>query len=703
MVGQRALSLSLTLALIATLMVPAASAWQLPRPYESETSAAEPASAWTMWMSPGLHVKGGVASVAGSLQASVACAVGDLTGDGVADLVVQAQETASGAVTLQALAGPGFTQVVWRQVGAAGRVLACVPDIDLDGTADVVLQVAAEAQAAASTAGTTAQQSTQHAMQIVSGATGAVMMARTAVDTASGTAQAAGDAVVTAGSQATAALLPAAAGAAAFVQTEVTQGALPVPLPVPVPGVPIDSLTATAESSVKAAILDAQGQVSAVIEVAAPATQVLALAPVPMGGLPNVAVLTQQAISPAAEVAMHLSTLTLYNADGTLAWTTDLAATASGGLPILLPQAGDVNLDGIPDLIVNTVETGVGTVPAAGFSVLSGLDGSVLVTSGEAVSGLMAAVPLGTLPTGDVLLQVEAAVGASTMTISALAGTGDALWSITVDAAAQPLNAAIDGYTGDITGFTDLTGDAVADVGVLVHTEAGAALQVFDGITGAVAWNTTLQGVLDVVAVAQGTLKGGIASAGAGTTTDLLVVADTAAAAAESAGATAGAAASGAAAVATEPALTLLDGATGQVEWTVTTTSSAAGAVQVAVQAAGDLDADMVQDLLVTIVPVDALAAEAGAAAGVEGGAATAAASLIALSGRTGGTLYLNATGSGAPIASAAAVSLAQGPAYEGHAASVPEEAVATSPTPVVGLLAVLLVGLAAGLRRRRL
>jgi len=353
---------------------------------------------------------------------------------------------------------------------------------------------------------------------------------------------------------------------------------------------PLDSITSTAQSTVKMVVLDAQGEVAATINIDAPGVNPLALAPIPIGGgIPDVAALTEQASAPIGEVSGQVSKLSLFNPDGSLAWAVDLAASA--GVPMLVPGIGDLNLDGVPDLAVNTVQQGVSAAPSAAFQILFGVDGSTLLSSAAPIDGLLAAVPLGSLPTGAAILQVKHLAGSATTELSALDVAGAAKWTASIDAAAMPLNAALDEFTQDVKGFTDLTGDGVPDVGVGVAGATSMAIKVIDGATGQIAWNATIDGATQAVPLLMATAGPMVKAAQAGATTALAVV---------STGA--------------NPAITLLDGATGKVEWTVKTVSSLASTAkaQVTLQAAGDLDKDGVQDILAVVSQVPAAGMQAG-------------------------------------------------------------------------------------------
>lgn len=634
------------LLLLATLAVPAAAAWSVTFDAPAQPPDAPPSyAAWTTdLLAPRPRAFPGDAAAA--LVSAIGCALGDVTGDGIADLLVLAADPVGGVQKLQALAGPGFQEVLWEKAALAGQILQCAPDLDLDGTLDPILHILGETTGTA--AGGAVSQAQQQVQQVLSGVNGVAMVGRTAADTVTGVGSTATGAATGVAQQTTSTLLPAAAGAAAFLQTSATTAALPIPAGLPVPPLPVDALTATLTSAAELQILDSAGAVVATISIDEAGVNPLALAPVPLtGGLPDVAVLTQ-ALAPVQQAAAGVPQLALYAADGTLAWATELPA--STGLPLLVPQAGDLDLDGVGDLVVTTVQQGVEQVPGAAFQVISGIDGSLLFDSGPAVSGLLTALPLGMLPGGAALLQVASLDAAQGLALSALDGAGSVLWSIDIDGLAVPVNAAPDAHTGDITGFTDLTGDAIPDVAVAVQEGADLALQAIDGATGEIVWNTTLSAVQSVVPVAVQTLGDAASLAG-----DAPAVAGLAGSgvAAVQAGATSALLALGTSA--TEATMALVDPVTGAVRWFATAAVPAGSQLaSLSATTAGDLDADGVQDLLVTANFNATRGADASAASGGSSSRSEASSdggvspgSVSAVSGATGQSMYASSAEQG--------------------------------------------------------
>ena len=588
---------SVPLALLAVAglvaLAPSVSAWSLaPEPPVPSTSTPDfdaVRHAWTLGMAPSAFPS----DLSNAALATTGCALADVSGDGVADLLVLVTDPVNGTAQLRALAGPTFQDVLWRQSSTLDRVLRCAPDLDADGQLDPVLQLLGNATGASS--GPAVDEARQQVQRILDGATGQALVGR--VDPSSTTGAAAGSAAT---AQSTvSALMPAAEGTAAYLQTQASTMLAQAPAQVPpVPGAPpLDTLGGNVSEAASLQILDEAGAVLSEVSIAEAGVQPLALSPVPLtAALPDVAVLTR-AGGGAAAAAGGVPQLALYAADGTQAWVRELPP--SSGIPVLLPRAGDLDLDGVGDLIVSTAHTGSDAMPGAAYQVLSGVDGHTLFDSGPAVTGLVAAVPLGDVGDGPAVLQAMADSASDNLTLSALDGAGDALWSVELDALAVPVNAAIDPFTGDVLGFTDLTADGVPDVAVATQAAQGLVLQAVDGASGSVAWARTLADVdrvvpvdIPVAAVQDAAARaqqaaGDVASAAKGQVEDVRSGAQSALLAFGN--------------TSTGAVLQLVDPLTGQVQWASNATLQAASRLShLDVQAAGDLDADGIQDLVVT-------------------------------------------------------------------------------------------------------
>ncbi|HUR61532.1 MAG TPA: hypothetical protein VM286_04130 [Candidatus Thermoplasmatota archaeon] len=607
------------------------------------------------------------ADAAAPVNAALACALGDLNVDGHADLLVRAA-AANGEVSLKALAGPAFTDVLWKKVTSAQAVLHCAADLDADAVADPVLRLAGQAVSQVpNAAGAVADGTTHVALQTLSGVSGAVQVSRVVTESATGVAQAG----VSVGSQAAAQLLPAAQGAVALLQTK-SQAAVGAVLGA-IPALPVAGIAASPAASASLQVLDVAGNIVGTVEVNTPGVTPLALATIPAGALPAVVSLTTTATSSLGDMAAQVPRLSLFNADGSLAWAIDLAATT--GSSVLVPRIGDLDLDGVVDLAVETVTSAQDPVTMAKVTLVSGADGAILATT-QVTGGLSAVLPLGQVKGAAELLLATAAKGAdASIALSALDGAGRVLWTAALPALSFPANLALDAHTGDAIGFTDLTGDGIPDIGAATVQGNALAVSVLDGLTGKVAWAAKVADATDVLAIprtaigavggvaksAQG-LAGPVLASAAGQASDLLAIGGSG-----------------------HVSLSLLRGLDGQVVWTVT--NKAASSLTAIVQSAGDLDADGVADLLLTTASD---AAEAAGSAGVAAGA-----QVHAISALTGLTLAANASVDGKlpdPL------SLVKGPAYPVLGA---QAASGSKVSPGAGLGGLAVVGLAALLRRR--
>lgn len=632
---------------------PSATAWTLDTPTTDSISAE--ARAWTDTAPRAGSPAGPYASGA---EAAITCALGDVNGDDFGDLLVLLRETADGPLLTQARAGPDFTTVLWEVPSTAERTVRCAPDITGDGVADPVTSLASQADGGS---GAVDDRSVDRAMQVVDGTTGDALMHRQHQDSHQGTGS--GEAGVAANSSATAQLLPASASAQAYLQTEVQQSSL-----TGLPGaLPVTSLTGTARETAEMQLLNAQGAVVGTINIDEPGVDPMAMAPVPIGtGLPDVAVLTAKTATPVEEATERVPTLSRYNPDGSLAWSVDLDATQ--GVPMLAPQAGDLNMDGVQEIIVTTAESGVQARASAQYQVLSGLDGQALFDSGAPADGVVAALPLGSLPDGTpALLSAQEVSGAGNLTLTALDASGEAAWSVDVQSGAAPINLARDAYTGDPVGFTDLSGDQVPDVATAIAESEGLVVTAVNGTSGAVDWTTTVTGAERIVPVsAVADARAAVTAGVAASPTDLLAIGT------DSAG----------------QVMTLVHGASGEVVWRVTAQiPEETELASVAAQAAGDLDADGIQDVVATVT----LNTSTGVGQ-----------SIHVMSGFNGSTSWSAPVD---PTQAVADLSSETGPAFEerAQAASGGEEEGGDSPSvPTMALVATLVAAAVVARRLRR-
>lgn len=632
------------------------------------------ASAWSLSAAPVRPFEAATALPTASVHGAVACVLGDVNLDGHTDLLVRTVD-AAGRAQFDALAGPDFQAAIWSHVASAQSMLQCAADIDADAVADPILAIAGQASAQLPAG----QQQAQLVLQTLSGATGAVAVTRSITAGATG---AAADGVAQAQQVASGFLMPAASGALAEVTTKATVVTGLVPMGVPA----IPALDAQAAASATLRLLDATGRVAGTVTIDSPDVQPLALAPVAGAALPQVAALTATAVSQVEGAAAQVPTLSLYNADGTLAWAVELAATT--GVPSLVPGIGDLDLDGVPDLLVQTVTGSVDQVPAAALTAVSGLDGHVLFATAE-VSGWVAALPLGQVHDATAILQAAQATAESAIQISALDGAGQVLWTAEVAAESFAANLAFDAFTGELSGFTDLTGDAVPDVAAAVAVGSGLALTVIDGASGKVAWAAEVAGATDiraiasVAATAQAQAEGAVSTATglAGTVTPQL--------------ATLAGQASDLVAVSGTGVLnvSVIRGLDGAVAWSATATLPASQGL-LDVQSAGDVDGDGQVDLLLSVGPVSA---DASADAG-EATDAVAGAQAYVLSSVSGATVL--ATQVAGEVTGLLEFLLQEGPAYAKSVDVESSGTVKASPGAGIGIIAAVL-GLALVLRRR--
>lgn len=606
------------------------------------------ASAWQLTPAPRV-LSNPVDSTASTATTAAACVLGDVNKDTNPDLLLRAVD-AAGHVRLTALAGPDFRQAVWSKVVQAGAILQCAPDLDGDGIADPVLSIAS---AATSSVPGAVDSSQQVLLQTLSGASGLVQVSRSVTIAATGAASSG----LALASQASAQLVPVPGQALALVQSQIKGAALPA-LPA-VPGLPLGALAATAQATASLQVLGAAGQVVGTVTVDAPGVVPLALAAVPAGGLPQVVSLTARAVSPVQQLAAQVPTLSLFNVDGTLAWAVDLSATT--GIVALLPQPGDLNLDGVPDLLVSTTSTVQG-VAASQVTAVSGLTGQVLFVT-QAVQGAVEALPLGQLNGVTALLQASASASGG-ITLKALDGAGKVLWSVDVAGAARAANLAVDAATGDLVGFTDLTGDGAPDIGIATSSQGSLNITVLDGVSGQVAWTASVQGVDTVTAVAHKAAAGASSALAtvAGEASDLIAVGGHG-----------------------QLTVTLIQGTTGLVEWSASAATSAD--LVASVSAAGALTGTA-QDLLITVTQASSQASSA---------ATDATAQVYALSSTTGATIMANATATAGGLLQ---LLVTPGPAYSRPLASTGTDVVHAAPAAGVLVLAAVLV--AAFVARRR-
>ena len=499
-------------------------------------------------------------------RADVVCALGDVDADGSADILVRTrgsrgngagngQGEGNGGVRMRALAGPEFQRVLWTVPLDEATLLRCAPDVNGDAVADPVTEAVVVPEPtlplpvgeiiASEAAPITAE---------VNGTTGQPIVAiETTESTTSIEVAPLGPGIVTTGATSDATLEPAALDMILHVVVETTS----VEAVVPVLGGDVGSET----TSVSIEVLDASGTSQGTIAPADPAAQIVEFAPAPGEGATNVVVLTTVDAASSSGAGPQRPTTSLYAPDGGIVWSHEHETTT--GEPILVPNAGDVDGDGTQDIIVVVTSPELGVGGPSTIEVLSGDDGTQ-VYSDAATEGDIAALPLGnvTPSAGDEILVVEQSAPDAPIVVTCVDRAGAACWSAELPAGAAPVNARTDPFSGEITGFEDLTGDGVPDVAVAIADGTGSSIQVVDGASGEIAWTAPVPAGSSVVVLA--TPEG----------SDLVVHAP----------------------VGAGFSLARLDGRDGTTTWSATSDEG-----EVADVATSDLDGDGTDDLLVTI------------------------------------------------------------------------------------------------------
>lgn len=409
---------------------------------------------------------------------AIACLLGDVDADGTDDVLLRLEDEAD--AKLVAVSGADAA-TLWESALDEGALLECAPDAAGDGVADplVTLEEASGAAIPSDGAPVSSEGVTQH-LQAIDGGTGDTLLSLDAAESATS-----GDATSVSGSSRTdVTLQPGAQSLYLLVSREETSAVTEV-----LEGLPLSS----EDSSLEIKILDAAGNVQGTIETAAQ-EDVLGHAIVTNGEVASVLVLTAADASVVDQAPAQIPTLTSYDAEGVAQWSAELAPTTQDLM--LVPHAGDIDADGIEDIIVETRPSGIDLPSASTLSVLSGANGEILIER-AADTGLLAALPLGD-PTplipddADALLIVTQAAGDAPVMLECV-HADVTCWTAELPADAEPVNALTNDFTGDIEGFHDLTGDGVPDVATLVDGTDAGTLSVLNGVDGSVAWSTAIE------------------------------------------------------------------------------------------------------------------------------------------------------------------------------------------------------------------
>lgn len=554
--------------------------------------------------------------------------IGDVDGDGVDDVLQQVIDLDGGDVLYQAISGAslrgdilagataggasGSAEVLWSVSPEAGSALSTVGDLDADGVLDpmVVTETVGMAEGTAQSAAGAHVQDVQSAGQVAFQALGGASadtqtFLDLALEVSSDTQGAGADLLEQAGAQAQSTTRQVghlqATGQGALAQVEQTVEQRQASLVDQVQGLVGQSAThLEVDSTIQ--LLDLTGRVQGEIELVAENVNPAALefADLDLDGVPDAVLLEVEKVSQIEEHPVLDPVVRAYNgADAEALW--EVAMERLQGVPMVIPELGDVNADGKVDLGYLAIDTSAGLAdPSSTFQILSGLDGEVLAEAASA-DGIMAAVPFGQVDAsnGAELLRYELNADGSAQ----LALTGadlEPVWELDLPTDAVPLNAVENPFTGHLTGFSDWTGDAVADVvvatggavqGAAAGTELGVTVAVHSGVDGALVWEQTFEQAVGVAALAD------LSGTGA---QDLAVLQATGQATQLANGLT----------EAEGLDLTLLQGEDGQGVWRLPVLADAGASANATldaqsfyatVDAVGDVDGDGVQDLVLRI------------------------------------------------------------------------------------------------------
>lgn len=417
-------------------------------------------------------------------HSELACALGDLDADGVQDVLLRARDDADAKLSaLSAATG----NPLWEQEIEPDAALACAPDVAGDGAADPLVLLDERAPGAIPDGAPVTAEDANARLRALDGATGDALLTLEAAKRTTG-----GEAGPVAGaSRVDASLSPGGKGIYVFAKVEKrsTTSAL------------LDELALSSDAtSVELQVLDAKGSVLGTIK-SAPGADVLAHAVVSDGNA-TVLVLSATEASPIDQAPARVPSVSAFEVDGTLRWSVELPSRTDALM--LLPDAGDLDADGVTDLVVQTAPAPIGLPDASSLAVLSGATGEILLERASD-EGLLAALPLGDVTPdgvadGDALLVITQAAEDAPILLECVR-SGATCWTAELPAGAIPVNADTDEFTGDIGGFEDLTGDGVPDVCALVEEGDLATLRALDGTDGALAWTAKIEEAASVVAI----------------------------------------------------------------------------------------------------------------------------------------------------------------------------------------------------------
>jgi hypothetical protein len=379
-------TLLLTLAL--ALSFPTAAALQLHTP---QLPVPEEVTAWNGRSSPDLPASfGDVPDLSGvGRPLAFVSAIGDVNKDGKADVLLERLDPVLGTASYVIAAGPDLQKTLWAATGSPGRLLEVGPDLNGDGILDPI-SVAASASVQslplAAAGGVSAGQLSavgDLAFRPLAGATGQAFFA---LNMATGTLTRQASALpvgqipgLATGTVSTVygTLAPAGLGTLMAVTERVntTHGGLAGALPIAVPSLPLPVPLPVGLNDVDAdaviQLMDLAGKVRSTIPLQQLGSNPLAVdaADLNLDGVPDLLVLAADKVSQVEEGGLVRPVVSAFGGTGGQAlWS--VAMTPIHGVVSVVPNVGDLDGDGTLDLAYTELKTA--TDAAAGASQQAG-------------------------------------------------------------------------------------------------------------------------------------------------------------------------------------------------------------------------------------------------------------------------------------------------------------------------------------------